>query len=457
MTCRSSFCKLLAAASLAAGMLAEQSARAIEGIAWSPNRDEAPVADVSDEVSLAEFTAEILPEASTRSQGRLMSHRPARLSRPAPWDARTYIANEQMAAETLPAPRLSRPQSAQRSRAGRRISPEGLPVPGGETYFEEGAIGSDGFIDGGFVDSGYPSGAACCGDTCCEPNCCGDWNSCGPVPICCLLPRPNLAHFEVLGGVQGFTGPANRGGSGSFGFHEGFNWGFPLCGGCVSAQFGMLWTQSNFDGNYLTPDMRNQRFLTAGLFRRVDAGLQGGLAIDYLHDEWDYQVDVAQLRGEISFKFCSPNEVGFWFTTGVVDDGGDLNQPVLDPNGSIDFDVNPVTWQSNDLYAFFCRRQFACGGEGRVFGGFTGNSQGLMGADFMVPLNPCWSARAGFLYLTPEDNADSPLPDFQQEDWNVSVQLVWTPFRKTNCVPAHSRALFTVADNGSFATRFFNR
>jgi hypothetical protein len=270
------------------------------------------------------------------------------------------------------------------------------------------------------------------------------------------LPRPNLGNFEVLAGVQGFTGPANRGGSGSFGFHEGFNWGTPLCGGCVSAQFGMLWTQSNFDGNYLTPDMRNQRFMTLGLFRRVDGGLQCGLAIDYLHDEWDYQIDVAQLRGELSFKFCSPNEVGFWFTTGIVEDSGDLLQPEIDP-GFIDIVENPVDWEANDLYAFFFRRQFACGGEGRIYGGFTGNSQGLMGADLMLPINPCWSARAGFIYLTPESNDEAVLPDFQEENWNVSIQMVWTPFRRHGCVPTHSRALFDVADNNSFATRYINR
>lgn len=428
---------LLAAAMLAAGVLAG-GASGREGVGWSPNRDEAPISDrVPGEIEPAQHSSEILPEPTVQPRSRLASSRPGGLSRPAPWQANSILADSR-GIETLPPPR---------SRAGTRISPEGLPVPGGEMLFDEGA----------FVGDEYGlAGDACCGPDCCEPNCCGDWNSCGPVPICCLLPRPNLQNFEVLAGVQGFTGPANRGGSGSFGFQEGFNWGTPLCGGCVSAQVGMLWTQSNLDGSFITPDMRNQRFLTAGLFRRVDWGLQGGLAIDYLHDEWDYQIDLAQLRGEIGWKFCGPSEVGFWFTTGVTDDSTDLAQPVSIGNDILINDTS-VDWEANDLYAFYYRRQFACGGEGRAFGGWTGNSQGLMGADFTVPLNPCWSARAGFLYLTPCDSENVQLPDYAEENWNVSIQLVWTPFKRPDGCPNYSRALQTVADNGSFATRFITR
>jgi hypothetical protein len=75
-----------------------------------------------------------------------------------------------------------------------------------------------------------------------------------------------------------------------------------------------------------------------------------------------------------------------------------------------------------------------------------------MGADLMLPINPCWSARAGFLYVTPEDNEESLLPDYAEESWNVSIQLVWTPFKRPDCGPNYSRALLNVADNGSFAT-----
>lgn len=438
--CRSYRCRWWVAAVLATGVLTGAKATAIEGIVWAPSRDDAPIGDAlpgASHIEPADYTSEVLPEPAMQPGSRLRSQRPSGLARPAPWQSRQFVAEGAVTAETLPPPR---------SRAGTRISPEGLPVPEGEMFLPEGEIIGD--------EYGLAGDPECCGAGCCEPNCCGDWNSCGPVPIWCLLPRPNLQGFEAIAGVQGFTGPANRGGSGSFGFQEGFNWGMPLCGGCVSAQVGMLWTQSNFDGNFITPDMRNQRFLTGGLFRRVDWGLQGGVAVDYLHDEWDYQIDLAQVRGELSWKFCGPNEVGFWFTTGIADDAGGLRQPVEAGEDTFRMIDTEVEWESNDLYAFFLRRQFACGGEGRVFGGFTGYSQGLMGADFTLPLNPCWSARAGFLYLTPEDNEDAQLPDFVQETWNVSIQLVWTPFKRIDGCANYSRALLNVADNGSFATRY---
>src|SRR5438874_13180462 len=137
------------------------------------------------------------------------------------------------------------------------------------------------------------------GDDCCA-GCglsgCGLGRWCGRgrcmwVPLCIFLPLPPLDGLELYTGVQGFTGPANRGGSGSFGFHEGFNWGLPI-GGFMAGQFGANFTQSNFDGNYLTNATRDQTFLTGGLYRRVDWGFQGGLVVDYLHDDWDYAADL---------------------------------------------------------------------------------------------------------------------------------------------------------------------
>jgi hypothetical protein len=253
--------------------------------------------------------------------------------------------------------------------------------------------------------------------------------------------------------VQGFTGPANRGGSGSFGFHEGFNWGIPI-GGFMAGQIGAAWTQSNFDGNYLTPDQRNQFFATAGLFRRADWGLQGGVVFDYLHDDWDYTADLAQIRAELSWKWCGCNEIGAWAAIGV-NDANDIaiQQPVFG-NGTIRSVNTTATLAVNDLYAFFFRRQFACGGNGRLFGGFTGHSQALVGGDAIVPINPCWSLRSSFMYVAPGGDDTTTDPRFARESWNVGISLVWTPCPRNNCCGNYSRPLFNVADNGTFVTRF---
>jgi hypothetical protein len=104
----------------------------------------------------------------------------------------------------------------------------------------------------------------------------------------------------------------------------------------------------------------------------------------------------------------------------------------------------------NDLYALYYRRQFACGGEGRLFGGFTNNNQGLFGGDARLPINPCWSLQADFIYVVPSDERE--LRGFADESWNVSVGVVWTPFARPGC-PRYCRPLFDVANNGTCVTR----
>jgi hypothetical protein len=303
------------------------------------------------------------------------------------------------------------------------------------------------------VHAGLPGDCATCGGHDCGHcvDCCGNWNSCGPVPLCVLLPRPCLDNLELIGGVHGFTGPLNRGAGGSFGFHEGFNYALPICyGDWGCGQVGAVWTQSNFDGSLLTDDQRNQIFLTAGLFRRVDWGLQCGLVFDYLHDEWDYELDLGQLRGELGWRYCGCHELGFRFSVGTNDDNGEFNV-IANDNEEIILRQVEGRIEVNDLFVFYYRRQFACGGEGRLFGGFTNNHQGLVGGDARLPLNACWSLAADFLYVVPAE--DNNVADFAEETWNVSLGVVWTPFAKPGCGPNYCRPLFDVANNGAFATR----
>jgi hypothetical protein len=361
--------------------------------------------------------------------------------------------------EELPAPerRLMAPRPARLMPRSTRVSPESyiegpittesMPVPG---QMHEGMI-----VEG----ETFPAGdcASCLGVSCggCGqcPDCCGNWNSCGPVPVWCLLPRPRLDNLELHAGVHGFTGPLNRGASGSFGFHQGFNHAIPLCGEWACGQFGAMWTQSNYDGSFVAPDdQRNQIFFSTGLFRRVDWGLQGGIVFDYLHDEWDYEADLGQLRGELGWKFACRHEVGFRFSFGVNDDTITINEPITSNDGDqLTLRERDAIVEVNDLYVFYYRRQFACGGEGRMFGGFTNNNQGVFGGDARLPINPCWSLTTDFVYVVPSD--ESVRPGYAEESWNVSVGVVWTPFAKPGCSSPYCRPLFDVANNGTFLTR----
>jgi hypothetical protein len=381
-------------------------------LGWSPSREEAVVLEDNGAVGTGVHPAADYIEEIAPTPGRRLSvPRPSRLM------PRTSVGrmHEQ--------PVVEQPQIVSE-----------VPVPG-EIY------------------EGAPGDCAACGGMGCGqcPDCCGNWHSCGPAPLCALLPRPCFTNLEFTAGVHGFTGPLNRGASGSFGFHEGFNFGFPVCrGNLPCGQVGAVWTESNFDGSLVEPDNRNQIFLTAGFFRRVDCGLQWGVVFDYLHDEWDYELDFGQVRGELGWRYCDCQEIGFRFSAGVNDDSGIFN--VISGNQQ-EFEIRQIGGhvEVNDLFAFYYRRQFACGGEGRLFGGFTNNHQGLFGGDARLPLNPWWSLAADFVYIVPTD--DSPLPGFVEETWNVSIGLVWTPFAKPGCCPNYCRPLFDVANNGTFATR----
>ncbi len=117
-----------------------------------------------------------------------------------------------------------------------------------------------------------------------------------------------------------------------------------------------------------------------------------------------------------------------------------------------DHDVLPggaeeVTWRGIDQYNIFFRRHFNHGGEGRVWGGFTGHGDGLVGADMRIPFACSFAIEPSFEYLIPKSGSDS----FAQEGFNVSINLVWylhCRARRADCSPF--RPVLNVADNGTF-------
>jgi hypothetical protein len=302
-----------------------------------------------------------------------------------------------------------------------------------------------------FANSHHGPGGGCdgnCGGDCGTQGC-GGCGSCGQ---CCLIPCPRLSfdNFEFFAGTQGFTGPLNAGEVGSFGFHEGLNWANSLP--CLpnqplAAHLGFRATQSNFAGSALSDQDRRQFFVTGGLFRRVDWGLQGGAVLDFLHDEWYYDaIDLTQVRGELSWVFPCQDELGFWFTHGVNNTTGQTDTAATNQS----LFVNPAQgWQPTDIYAAFYRRKLQdCGAEGRMFGGFTDNSDGIIGADINLPISDSFALRSGFTYLIPTEGHSTG--GYAQESWNVGISLVWYPGCRTSRSQDYARPLFNVADNGSF-------
>lgn len=271
---------------------------------------------------------------------------------------------------------------------------------------------------------------------------------------CCLIPCPSFRNFTFFAGTQGFTNPGNQAAQGSFGFNEGIAWGAPIrirgCDTGIGAQVGIRATQSNFSGSdpNLTINQRNQTFVTLGLFRRVDWGLQWGVVYDYMQDKYWYNIDLQQIRGEISWLYPCEHELGFWFAASTDD------STYVSTNTAST--APPVsTWQATDLYAFFYRRRFDdCGGGwARVFGGWTGDGDGLLGFDMWMPMTDRVSFQVDATYLIPNQGTE----DFQDPDgsavfneaWNLSFNLVWHP-RCTARRGGYYRPLLNVANNGSF-------
>jgi hypothetical protein len=255
---------------------------------------------------------------------------------------------------------------------------------------------------------------------------------------------------EIFGGTHAFKGPFDFGVNGNFGFHEGATWAGPLWEQLgIAGQVSFRAVHSNFEGTVVAgPDVgRDQFFLTAGLFRRTHCGWQGGFVVDILRDEYVTNIDLNQFRAELSYVFGA-GELGSWV---AVSGDRDIDRNFLGSQQLLR--VEPV-----DQYNFFYRHRFCNGNTARVWGGFTGRSDAILGADFDVQLAPTLWLAAGFNYLIPDQQG---MQGVVEESWNVGLTLVWYLGGRngpgcTSCTPSgHGatkwyRPLFAPADNGSF-------
>lgn len=321
-----------------------------------------------------------------------------------------------------------------------------------------------------------------CGGKCGDGHGWGWWHDLNWACLC--VPLPPDDNFSINFGMQGFTGPLNGGFDGSFGIHQGFNLGaaLPCCTLGIGWQIGLQAVQSNFsgtgpnfpDGGFFDeiegyPDDRKQLFLTAGLFRRVDCGWQWGIVYDHLHDDFYYDLDFKQIRGEISYLHHGYHELGFMFN---VSTGEDTSEEIT--YFATDF---AIVGEATDLYAIFYRHQFDdCGLTNfRVFVGMTDErgtleeavagaqsnlsyyfadhadtvgSSAVFGADVHLGLGRHWALETGFTYLTAANENHAA-----EESWNVGFNFVWYPHGHSGgTCRGYYRPLFDVADNGSLLT-----
>jgi hypothetical protein len=306
-----------------------------------------------------------------------------------------------------------------------------------------------GFEVGCSVEAACGIEAMGCGGYGCDVGCCGDC-----VDFRLPVFRIDWRRFEFFAGVNAFTGPANyatdasgrRGGSGSFGFYEGVNAGRSLnrlFGLDLASQFGIRATQTNLSGAEFTEEARKQIFLTGGLFRRVDFGLQYGLVVDYLYDDWWYRNNLVQLRGELSWNDACGHEFGYQFMAGTKDSSSVTR---LIGAGNVT-STGRATFEPVDQHRLFLRGNTGGGGSYMAFAGGTDRGDGLLGISMLSALRNCFAVEGGVTYLIPAES--NRAGGYANEAWNLSMGIVYRPGGKAGC-GRYSRPMFNVADNGTF-------
>ncbi len=253
---------------------------------------------------------------------------------------------------------------------------------------------------------------------------------------------PKIYTLTLNGGVHGFKGPFDQDrDSGNFGFQEGINMGAKVPLTDFGYQIGYQATQSQLSGDGDTGLVNGfpQHYLTAGVFQRNRDGFQGGVAWDWMLDERNTTViDFSQVRAEFGFVDCGCHEVGGMVALHLTD--YDLQQ--TDEEETIS-----TTFQSADQFLLYYRMHGKRGGEGRMYAGLSDDSNGIVGADFFLPLTECWSLQPAFTYLIPEGGSDAV--GAREEAWNIGINLVWHwKGQARSCHSSPYRPLFNVADNG---------
>jgi len=308
---------------------------------------------------------------------------------------------------------------------------------------------------------GYPSAA--CG-TCGMDECCDE--ECGFLP--CMAPSGRFCAFlrqfgqpyygwkwhrdlTASAGVTAFQTPADLGLFGNYGTNEYLNWAMPFWNAFgIGWQLGVRGVQTNFQrttvsigdvGSYGSSG-RDQFFLTTGFFTRAfeGRGLQFGAAWDYLQDDWIDNVDVAQIRAEISYVW-NVHEIGFW--------------------GAFQYDSVPFSGRrlsgqatTYELFNGFYRLQFGDANEWKVWGGASENGDGYLGTLVRAPMTRSLALEGTFAYLIPKSSTNFSFGgdsvSFTEAAWNISANVVFYPgCRSRRSLASPYRPLFDVADNGT--------
>lgn len=382
---------------------------------------------------------------------------------------RTMIPGQTVAAPARPAPQGYQPAHTRTA----QLITDGSIIDGGAPIMSESVLSGppvgqqiitdsmhSPIVDGGMIYEGevVTSGCDSCGDSgsyfqddCCGRGGCPDAGACWQGPLGRALRTGSYFFGATAFRHPSFTSPVGTDlqQDSNFGAYAGFNLGIPLCRlfcGRLSGQFGLRSVQTNFGGASFTEANRDQLFVTAGLYRRVDYGLQAGLVVDVLAEEFYTESDIAQLRGEVSWAYPNGGAIGFRFTSAQQDDS---SNGVF--NGTAFSNFNSTT---DENYRFFLRKVLPTGGWEEIFAGWTANDHFAIGADFDIPVSQFIALEAGaVLYLSELEAPASNLGNTRIDDsFNLYVGFAFRPQGRAY-YRSYDRPLLPVADNGTMIIR----
>jgi hypothetical protein len=145
------------------------------------------------------------------------------------------------------------------------------------------------------------------------------------------------------------------------------------------------------------------------------------------------------------------HELGFWGAANITDQQGFLR-----PRSRVQGTASTV-----DLYCGFYRLQFGDANELKVWGGGTGDGEGILGSLLRAPLSRLFAMEGTFTYLVPGQTRSVDITgsgvtsNFSPAAWNVGLNLVYYPAgRSRRGLASPYRPLFEVADNGSMIREF---
>jgi len=241
-------------------------------------------------------------------------------------------------------------------------------------------------------------------------------------------------------------------GTGSLGSAQGINWATPITPqGTITAQYGVRAVQ----GDCFSRSSRHQTFMTAGVFKRLGSSVQGGVAIDWLHDHSRFgSVDSRQMRCELSLQSFRGLEYGFLGGFDIFQDRP--TTPQIDLLASYRGLGNAGALSVQDYYLLFVRKHLANGGQVEFRCGATERGDFIMSTLGEAAISDRLAVNGGFTVLAPSEGKS--IYGNYRESWSMSLGIVWYFRGGAMSRPANLyRPMFDVAGNHSFFTQIVGR